>query len=75
MTTSIWGLPKWFKVMVTYLKASTSEKMYSDYLQVAHKDEKEEAMEPSQHPPMASTSKPQVMGFFPLWKLKGISQP
>ena len=26
------GLPKQFKVMVAYLKASTGEKMYSDYL-------------------------------------------
>ena len=29
------GLPKWFKVMVAYLKASTNGKMYSDYFQVA----------------------------------------
>ena len=27
------GLPKWLKAMVAYLKASTNEKMYSDYLQ------------------------------------------
>ena len=26
------GLPKWLKAMVVYLKASTNEKMYSDYL-------------------------------------------
>ena len=26
------GLPKWFKAMVAYLKASTNEKTYSDYL-------------------------------------------
>ena len=27
------GLPKWLKAMVAYLKASTNEKMYSDYLE------------------------------------------
>ena len=26
------GLPKWIKVMVAYLEASTNEKTYSDYL-------------------------------------------
>ena len=26
------GLLKWFKAMVAYLKASSNEKMYSDYL-------------------------------------------
>ena len=26
------GLPKWLKEMVAYLKATTNEKMYSDYL-------------------------------------------
>ena len=36
--------------------------------------EKEEAMEPSHNQTVASTSKPKVMSFFPLWKLKG-SQP
>ena len=68
------GLLKWFKVMVAYLKASTNEKMYSDYLHVAWQAEKEEAIEPSHNQTMASTSKPKVMSFFPLWKLKG-SQP
>ena len=29
------GLPKQFKAMVAYLKASAGEKMYSDYLHVA----------------------------------------
>ena len=28
------GLPKWLKAMVANLRASTNEKMYSDYLQV-----------------------------------------
>ena len=36
--------------------------------------EKEEVMEPPCNQPAASTNKPQVMSFFPLWKLKG-SQP
>ena len=27
-----WLLPEWFKVMVAYLKASSNEKMSSDYL-------------------------------------------
>ena len=40
------GLPKWLKAMVAYLKASTNEKTYSDYLQAAREAEKEEAMEP-----------------------------
>ena len=44
------GLPKWLKAMVAYLKASTNEKMYSDYLQAVREAEKEEAMEPSQEP-------------------------
>ena len=48
--------------------------MYSDYLQVAQEVEKKEAMEPTNTPPMASTSKPWMMSFFLLWKLKG-SQP
>ena len=56
--------------MVAYLKASANEKTYSDYLQVAKEAEKE-AMEPSGNQTMASTSKPKVMSFFPLWKLKG----
>ena len=68
------GLPKWFKVMVAYLKTSSNEKTYSDYLQVAKEAKKEEAMEPSCNLPMASTSKPRVTSFFPLQKLKG-SQP
>ena len=29
------GLPKWFKVIVAYLKASSNERTYSDYLWVA----------------------------------------
>ena len=36
------GLPKWFKVMVAYLKASTNEKTYSDYLWATQEAEKEE---------------------------------
>ena len=60
--------------MVAYLKASSNEKMYSDYLWAVQEAEKEEVMEPSCNPPAASTSRPWVMNFFPLWKLKG-SQP
>ena len=65
------GLPKLFKAMVAYPKASSNEKMYSDYLQVAWEAEKEEAIEASHNPPIASTSKPRAMSFFPRWKLKG----
>ena len=68
------GLPKQLKVMVAYLKASSNERMYSDYLWVAHEAEKEEAKEPSHNQTAAITNKPKVMSFFPLWKLKG-SQP
>ena len=41
------GLPKKLKAMVAYLKASTNEKMYSNYLWTMRKAEKEEVMEPS----------------------------
>ena len=40
------GLPKWLKAMVAYLKASTNEKTYSDYLWAVSEAEKEEAMRP-----------------------------
>ena len=39
------GLPKCFKAMVAYLKASPQEKTYSDYLQAAREAEKEDSME------------------------------
>ena len=65
------GLPKWPKEMVAYLKASTNEKTYSDYLQAVREAEKEETLEPS-HSQMANNpTKPTVMSFFPLQKLKG----
>ena len=67
------GLPKWIKAVVAYLKGSTNEKTYSDYLWVARETEKEEAMEPSHSQTANSTSKPK-MSFFPLQKLKG-TQP
>ena len=38
------GLPKWLKAMVTYLKAHSNERMYSNYLWVVREDEKEEVM-------------------------------
>ena len=39
-------LPKWLKAMVAYLKASTNEKLYSNYLRVVREAKKEEVMEP-----------------------------
>ena len=60
--------------MVTYLKASAGEKMYSDYLHVAQEAEKEEAMEPSHSQTGDSRSKPKVMSIFPLQNVKG-TQP
>ena len=56
--------------MVAYLKASTNEKIYSDYLWAAREAEKEEAMEPSHSQMANNTSKLKVTSFFPLWKLK-----
>ena len=60
--------------MVAYLKASTNEKTYSDYLHAVWEAEQEEVMEPSHGQTAATTSKPKAMSFFPLWKLKG-SEP
>ena len=60
--------------MVAYLKASSKEKTYLDYLPEVQEAEKEEAMEPTCNLTVASTSKPKVMSFFPLQKHKG-SQP
>ena len=68
------GLPKWLKAMVAYLKASTNEKTYSDYLHTVREAEKEEAIEPSHSQTVNNTTKPKAMSFFPLWKLKG-TQP
>ena len=56
--------------MVAYLKASTNEKTNSDYLWAAREAEKEEVMEPSHSQTADSTSKPKVMSFFLLQKLK-----
>ena len=64
-------LPKWLKAIVAYLKASANEKMYSDYLWAAGEAEKEVAMELSHSQTSDKTSKPKVMSFFPLQKLKG----
>ena len=52
--------------MVAYLKASTNENMYSDYLQAEREAENEEAMDPSHSQTTESTSKPMTMSFFPL---------
>ena len=60
--------------MVAYLKASAGEKTYSDYLHAVQEAENEEAMVPSHSQTSDSRSKPKVMSFFPLWKLKG-TQP
>ena len=60
------GLPKWLKAMVAYLKASTNEKTYSDYLWAVRETEKEEVMEPSHSQTADNTSKPKVTSFFPL---------
>ena len=60
--------------MVAYLKASTNEKTYLDYLWAVREAKKEEVMEPSCSQTANNTSNPKVMSFFPLWKLKG-TQP
>ena len=59
------------KAMVAYLKASTNEKTYSDYLWAVREAEKEEAMEPLHSWMTDNQPKPKAMNFFPLWKLKG----
>ena len=60
--------------MVAYLKTSTNKKMYSNYLWAAREAGKEEAIEPSHSQMAHNTSKPKLMSFFPIWKLKG-TQP
>ena len=57
------GLPKWLKAMTAYLKASTNEKTYSNYLWVAREAEKEEAMEPSHNQTADNQSKPKLMAW------------
>ena len=57
-------LPKWLKAMVAYLKASTNEKTYSDYLGAVREAEKEETMKPSLSQTTNNTTKPKVMSFF-----------
>ena len=60
------GLPKWLKAMVAYLKASTNENTYLDYLWAVREAVKEEVMEPSCSQTANNTSKPKAMSFFPL---------
>ena len=60
------GLPKWLKERVGFLKASTNEKTYSDYLGAVREAEKEEAMEPSHSQTANNTSKLKAVSFFPL---------
>ena len=58
--------------MVTYLKASRHEKIYSNYLWAAKEAEKEDSMELSQNPwnqAIDKTAKPKTTSFFPLKKL------
>ena len=58
--------------MVAYLKASTNEKKYSNYLQAVREAEKEEVMESSCNQMVDNQTKSMVMSFFPLQKLKSI---
>ena len=60
------GLPKRLQAIVAYLKASTNEKTYSDYLWAVREAEKEEVMEPSHSQTADSTTKHKAMSFFPL---------
>ena len=60
--------------MVAYLKASTNEKTYSNYLLAVREAEKEEVMEPSHSQTADNPTRPKAMSFFPLQKLKG-TQP
>ena len=64
------GLPKRLKAMVAYLKVSSNEKTYSDYLCAVQEAEKEESMEPSCSQTEAMLNKPKATRFFPLRKLK-----
>ena len=57
--------------MVAYMKASTNEKTYSNYLQAVREAEKEKVMEPSHNWMTDNQTKPKVTSFFPLQKLKG----
>ena len=52
--------------MVAYLKASTNENTYSDYLRAVREAEKEEVMEPSHSQMADNPTKPKVMSFIPL---------
>ena len=65
------GLPKHLKAMVAYLKTSSQEKMYSDYLWAVREAKKEDSMEPSWSHTINNTAKPKSTSFFPLQKLKG----
>ena len=51
--------------MVAYLKASTNEKMYSEYFWAAREAEKEEEMEPSHSQMADNASKSKAMSFSP----------
>ena len=65
------GLPKQFKAMVAYLKASAGEKIISMQHKRLRRKRQWNHIVARMHD---STSKPKVMSFFHLWKLKG-TQP
>ena len=65
--------PKQLKVMVAYLKVTTDEKTYSDYLWAVWEAEGEEAVGTSWSSATASTSKLRAISFFPLPKARGLS--
>ena len=60
--------------MVAYLRASTKEKTYFDYLWEVREAEKEEVMETSHSQMADNPTKLKVISFFHLQKLKG-TQP
>ena len=51
--------------MVAYLKTSTNQKAYFDYLQAVREAEKEEVMELSCSQMTDNPTKPEAMSFFP----------
>ena len=65
------GLHKWLKTIVAYLKATTNERTYLDYLWAVREVKKEEATEISQSSTATSASKLKATSIFPLWKLMG----
>ena len=58
-------LPKHLKAMVAYLKASSQEKTYSNYVWAVREAKKEGSMEPSPSHTINNTAKPKSSSFFP----------